>query len=327
MLLFFPALIIFVLVLVGITIPSYMFLISVIIILVLILTAITSPFWREDPNPFSPFHNNDRTQELADLSVERETLARSLQELDVELAQQRMEPDDHARLKATDEHRLLHVLDRLETLQKHIADDAKASEVVTTRKRRWIPATICGLVVLLSSLGTYLWVQVQALEKLTASQVQAPGGGGPNPLEMVARLEKRLSKNPNDLEGQIMAGRSYQVLNRYEEAQKAWNKVLELQPRNNEASYNLGVILIETRKFDDPEVFQTALEYFDKVLIDRPNEPGVNWYRGLALWYLKRPRETEDAWALAFKNLEPTSPDAKFVKEALAKLRAGEVPF
>ncbi|MGB0910055.1 MAG: tetratricopeptide repeat protein [Nitrospirales bacterium] len=305
-----------------------MLLIPVTIILILVLAAITSPFWRKDPNPFSPFHNNDQTQELADLSVERETLVRSLQELDVELAQTRMEPEDHARLKATDEHRLLQVLDRLESLEKDSADQATSAQPNSTGKRLWIPATLCAVVVILSSLGTYLWVQVQALEKLTAAQAQTPGGGnGPNPLEMVAKLEKRLSKNPDDLEGQIMAGRSYQVLNRFEEAQKAWTKVLELQPRNNEAAYNLGVILIESRKFDDPEMFNTALKYFDKVLIDRPNEPGVNWYRGLALWYLKRTRETEEAWALAFKNLDPASPDAQFVKDALEKLRAGKTPF
>ena len=304
-----------------------MLLIPVIIILILVIVAVTLPFWRKDPNPFSPFHDDDRHQELADLAVEREVLVRSLQELDVELAQKRMEPDDYARLKATDEHRLLQVLDRLERLQKDGAVQTIHAEAVPTRKRTWIPATICALIVFLSSVGTYLWIQVQALEKLTASQSQASGNGGPNPLEMVSRLEKRLQKNPDDLQGQIMIGRSYQVLNRYEEAQKAWTKVLELQPRNNEASYNLGVILIETRKFDDPEVFKTALGYFDQVLVDRPNEPGVNWYRGLTLWYLKRPRETEDAWALAFKNLNPASPDAKFVKDALTKLRAGEVPF
>ncbi len=304
-----------------------MLLIPVTIILILVLAAITLPFWRKDPNPFSPFHHNDRTQELADLSVERETLARSLHELEVELAQKRMEPVDHARLKATDEHRLLQVLDRLELLQKDALEQTTATQEPTIRKRKWIPATLCAIIVLLSSLGTYLWVQVQAMEELAGIQGQAPGATGPNPLEMVAKLEKRLSKNPDDLEGQIMAGRSYQVLNRYEEAQKAWTKVLELQPRNNEASYNLGVILIEIRKFDDPEAFRKALAYFDKVLIDRPNEPGVNWYKGMALWYLKRTRETEDAWALAFNNLDPTSPDAQFVKEALTKLRAGEAPF
>ena len=36
---------------------------------------------------------------------------------------------------------------------------------------------------------------------------------------------------------------------------KAYEKVLELEPRNHEAHYNLGVIMIEERKFDDPKLF------------------------------------------------------------------------
>ena len=63
------------------------------------------------------------------------------------------------------------------------------------------------------------------------------------------------------------------------------------------------------------------------VLIDLPNQPGINWYKGLALWYLKRYRETEEYWATAYKNLNPGNQDAEFVKQALAKLREWEAPF
>jgi len=47
----------------------------------------------------------------------------------------------------------------------------------------------------------------------------------------------------------------------------------------------------------------------------------------VALWYLKRYRETEEYWATAHTNLKPGSQDAEFVKQALAKLREGETPF
>ncbi len=82
-----------------------MLLIALAIILVLVLVALTLPFWRKDPDPVSPFHHDDRTEELADLGIEREVLVRSIQELDVELEQGRLESDDYARLKATDERR------------------------------------------------------------------------------------------------------------------------------------------------------------------------------------------------------------------------------
>lgn len=306
-----------------------MLLIPCLIILTLVILALTSPFWRKDPAPFAPFHDDDRNQELADLAVEREVLARSLQELDDELAQGRLDEEDYARLKATDERRLLAVLDRIEELGKQGGEASMPTdggESASTQQSIWFPVTVCSILVLFTSFGIYTFVQWQAMQKLMAAQTQM-AGGGPNPLEMVARLEARLKENPNDLEGQIMAGRSYQALERWEEAKKAWTKVLELDPGNHQAHYNLGVILIETRQFDDPEVFQQALNHFTTVWNDLPNQPGVNWYRGLALWYLNRHRETEEAWATAYKHLDPASPDAKFVKEALTKLRAGETPF
>ena len=189
----------------------------------------------------------------------------------------------------------------------------------------WVPAVASGLIVFLASLTIYGMVQWQAAQKLMA--VQRNMGGGPNPMEMVARLEKRLKENPDDLNGQIMAGRSYQALGRNAEAKKAWEKVLELDPKQHEARYNYGVLLIEMRKIDDPNIFTEALGHFDTVLADLPNEPAVNWYRGIALWYLNRRQETEEAWSVAAQNMKPGTQDLAFVKDALTKLRAGQQPF
>jgi cytochrome c-type biogenesis protein CcmH len=236
-----------------------------------------------------------------------------------------MDLADYERLKATDEHRLLQLLDRLETLkgmEQAVTDDL--SQAASGRKS-WVPAIASGTIVLVASIGIYSILQIQAAQKLMA--VEAQMGGGPNPMEMVAKLEARLKENPDDLQGQIMAGRSYQALGRTAEAQQAWEKVLELDPKQHEARYNYGVLLIDTRKIDDPELFKKALAHFDMVLADLPNQPAVNWYRGIALWYLDRKQETDAAWSLAAQNMEPGSQDLDFVKESLTKLRAGQEPF
>ena len=305
--------------------PILSFLFPLLVILAIVLFALTVPFWRKDPSPISFAQDDDRAQEQADLQVERETLARSLQELEMEVTQGRMERVDYERLKATDEQRLLQVLDRLEELKEMEASPAAELTDRRTRRGGWGRAIASGLVVLLASLGIYGLLQFQQGQRILEAQERM--GGGPNPLEMVAKLEARLKENPDDLQGQIMAGRSYQALDRLPEAKKAWEKVLELDPKQNEAHYNLGVAMIETRKFDDPELFKEALAHFDVVLKDLPNQPAVNWYRGLALWYLDRKQETDAAWTLASQNMEPGSKDAEFVKDALTKLRAGQVPF
>jgi len=304
------------------------FLIPLLIILGIVVFALTLPFWRKDPSPISFGLDDNQAQEYADLQVERGVLAQSLQELEMEHAQGRMERADYERLKATDEHRLLQLLDRLDILKDNDAkqnDGGSNAQETTVQRKGWVPAIASGLVVLLASVGIYSALQIQAAQKLMA--VEAQMGGGPNPMEMVAKLEARLKENPDDLQGQIMAGRSYQALGRAADAQKAWAKVLELDPKHHEAHYNYGVLLIDSRKIDDPELFQEALKHFDLVLADLPNQPAVNWYRGIALWYLDRKQETDAAWSLAAQNMEPGSQDLAFVKESLTKLRAGQAPF
>jgi len=301
-----------------------MLLVPYLIVLILVIFALTLPFWRKDPTSSFLNEQDTRNQELADLDIEREVLAQSIRELEVEHEQGRMLADDYLQLKATDEHRLLNVLDRVECLKAQSSDQSEPSPL--PRRRPWIPITLCTVFVIVASFGVYTFVQWQAIQKLAA--VQGLGGNGqPNPLEMVAKLEKRLKDHPDDLQGQIMAGRSYQALARYNKAKQAWNKVLELDAGNQEAKFNLGIILVETRKFDDPEIFRQALGYFDDILVDQPNQPGVNWYRGVVLWHLKRNREAEQAWAVTVKNLKPGSEDRKFVKAALTKLKAGARPF
>ena len=294
-------------------------------ILIGVIAGISAPFWRKDPTtPELISHEAEEDQERADLSVEREVLLQSLQELEVELAQGRLEPEDYERLKATDEQRLLGVMDRLEALAA--ARPSSSSEQPDQPRSAWGPAIAVSLVVVILSVGTYGFLQWRTINRLVDIQTERTGQM-PDPRQMVARLEARLKENPDDVQGQMMAGRSYMVLERMDDAKNAYEKVLELDPRNHEAHYNLGVIMIEQRKFDDPKIFEAALKHFDRVLVDRPNEPGVNWYKGLALWYLKRYRETEEFWATAYKNLDPGSQDADFVKQALAKLRSGETPF
>lgn len=301
------------------------FIIPFVVILGIVLFSLTLPFWRRDPSPVSFGLDDDRAQELADLQVERETVIRSLQELEMELSQGRMDKADYERLKATDERRLLQLLDQLDTFKDTDQHQPNDQKKVASKRKSWVPAIASGVVVLLASIGIYGALQFKAAQKLMA--VEAQMGGGPNPMEMVAKLEKRLKDNPDDLQGQIMAGRSYMALNRMPEARKAWEKVLELDPKQHEAHFNLGVIQIETRQIDDPEIFKQALAHFDIVLADLPNQPAVNWYRGLALWYLNRRQETDAAWTLAAQNMEPGTKDIEFVKEALVKLRAGQEPF
>ncbi len=305
---------------------SPIFLAICLMILIGVIAAVASPFRRTDRATFNLMGRDaEDNQERADLFIERDVLRQSLRELDIELAQGRLEQDDYERLQATDERQLLSVLNRLNALAAPVTQPL-FPERMPHSGTAWGSAIATSLIVAVLSMGIYGFLQWRTINRLVNVQA-GMSAQTPDPGAMVARLEARLKENPDDVEGQMMAGRSYMAMSRIDEAKQAYGKVLALAPRNHEAHYNLGVIMIEQRQFDDPNIFRAALKHFDAVLVDLPNQPGVNWYKGLALWYLKRYRETEEYWATAHKNLKPGSPDAAFVKQALAKLRKGETPI
>jgi len=173
-----------------------------------------------------------------------------------------------------------------------------------------------------------LYLQLFTVQQARATAVrQQLGQGMPDPKQMVARLEARLRDNPNDLEGQIMAGRSYMALERSGDALRAWTKVIELDPKNPEAHFNIGVILLTTRKTDDPKLFEEAMAHLDIAYVKLPQEPALLWYRGIVFVHQKRYSDADAAWTAAYQNLQPGSEDSKFVRQALGQLRSGKPPL
>jgi len=309
-----------------------MFLVVASMILTGVVIFLSFPFWWK-PSSGTPMGlEASLDQERIDLEIEKQILLSSLSELDLDLAQGRLLLADYQRLKTIDENRLVRIFDKLDPLLKE-GPRPPFLKPAPARQRsgmmKWAGSVVVSLLVAGSASILYSYINgkigLEAQRVAMERQAQGPTGGQemPNPLEMVARLEQRLRANPNDLEGQIMAGRSYMALQRLEEAQKAWSIVLEMDPGNHEAHYYLGLILLNTTRGDDPRIFEEALNHFETALVKVPREPAVLWNKGVALVHLKRFSEADESWTTAFQNLPPGSEDAEFVKKQLQSLRAG----
>ncbi|MFQ5949322.1 MAG: tetratricopeptide repeat protein, partial [Nitrospiria bacterium] len=280
-----------------------MFPVVITFMLLAVIVSLAYPFFRRSGTPLIVGKEAARDEEEVNLEIERQTLLGALSELEVDYAQGKVSPADYDRLKLGQEHRLVTVLDRLDAMTKAGPKRARRREgrsVASTVS--WSLIVIVGLVVAGGSTGIYKLVHW----KFERNAVAAGGGeiAAPppiNPAEMVARLEKRLKENPNDLQGQIMAGRSYMALERWEDAKTAWRKVLELDPRNSTAHYRLGEILIRTITPGDSAVAEEALAHFDKALIVVPQDASVLWARGIVLIQLGRIAEADEAWTEAFQ--------------------------
>lgn len=303
------------------------------IILVTVLITLAYPLWKRDSDAIPMGPEAEKEQERIDLEIEKQTLLNSLGDLDLDLAQGRLTHPDYERLKRVDEIRLGRVLDKRDALLK----EGRAAESKSSKPRfqpktvQWLGTAAMVVLVLGAATGIYSYIHGKIgleAQRIAAERGAVPSAQGmPNPVEMVARLEKRLKENPNDLEGQIMAGRSYMTLQRLEDAQQAWGKVVELDYGNFEAHFNLGYILLQTTPRDDQKALEEALQHFETALVKVPREPVVLWYKGVVLVHLKQYSAADESWTAAYQNLAPGTQDTEFVKKALQDLRAGQPPL
>ena len=271
-------------------------------------------------------------EEWINLGIERESLLGTLADLEVDHSQGKFRPEEYLRLKRLAEQRLLQVLEQLG--QKKRAGESRVSgESVQAASGRFRLAgsLLLALLILSGTAGFYQLVygKIARSQMASGEEANGPPAAGPpvNPVEMVARLEKRLKENPNDLEGQMMAGRSYVTLQRWDDAKRAWKKAVELDGRNEIAQFNYADVLLRTAGPDDRKVYQEALAHLDLALMKVPREPVVLWTKGVALLHLGRNQETDQVWTEAYQYLPPGSKDADFVKQALQNLRSGKVPL
>ncbi|MBI1818794.1 MAG: tetratricopeptide repeat protein [Nitrospirae bacterium] len=297
----------------------------------LVLFFLLFPVWNRRQTHFITGNDASLDADQTTLHIEKQSLLASLSDLELDYAQEKFSAIDYGRLKRSYEQRLVKILNDLESIEKAAAARLKEPAPPSGSLFRWngTLSLLLGIAVLSGTAGVYSMVYGK-IDRSRQVSVEE-GGGGPamppvNPAEMVARLEKRLKENPNDLEGQMMAGRSYMTMERWEDARKAWSKVLELDEANEIAQFNLADVILRTAPPGNKTAYEEALIHLEAALIKVPREPVVLWEKGLALVHLGRTQEADQAWTAAFQNLPAGSKDADFVKQALQNLRSGKTP-
>jgi len=129
----------------------------------------------------------------------------------------------------------------------------------------------------------------------------APDASGPDVAAMVAKLEKRLRDEPNDLTGWLMLGRSYLALNRLDEAIVAYGHAHQLDANNAEAAMGLG----EAMSLRAGGVITPAAgELFEQAITLAPSNPKALLYGGFAAAVRGDKERARSRWE-ALKALEP----------------------
>jgi cytochrome c-type biogenesis protein CcmH len=107
-----------------------------------------------------------------------------------------------------------------------------------------------------------------------------PSGAGTTPPvdDMVVALKDRLEDNPDDVNGWVLLGRSYQSMNQYDEAIAAFEKAIALeQGKNAETLVGLGIALLEQQR---GEASDRSTRLFENALALDPNNSNALFYAG-----------------------------------------------
>ena len=111
-------------------------------------------------------------------------------------------------------------------------------------------------------------------------QPGVPSGAGAtiDSSEVVDSLAERLKDNPDDVDGWILLGRSYQSMQQFGEAIAAYEKALELeQGQNARTMVSLGIALMESQGGQQSD---RSIRLFENALTLKPNDPNALFYAG-----------------------------------------------
>lgn len=100
--------------------------------------------------------------------------------------------------------------------------------------------------------------------------------------EMVARLERRLKSNPEDVQGWRMLGRSYSVLQNFEAARDAYGEAYQREPGNPAVILDYAEAVARVNGND---VLGRPAELIDEALQREPSNPRAMILKGVVLFH------------------------------------------
>ena len=225
-----------------------------------------------------------------DLTVYRD----QLRELESDRARGLVSQEQEAAARTEIERRMLRAARARDAAQETEAPDARARGPRAWRRRA--AAIGLGLCIPALAAGVYASLGTPGLPGRPFAEVERPAeepAAAAALREPVERLEARLQGDPDNLEGWLLLGRSYVVLQRYPEAVDALRQAAALSGGDPEVLAILGEAQVWA---NDGVVVPEAAAAFRQVLDARPEDPAARFYLALAQAQAGALQEAYEMW-------------------------------
>lgn len=159
--------------------------------------------------------------------------------------------------------------------------------------------------------------------QLGSPRVESGAGESPDIAQMVTSLVERLQRQPDDVDGWKMLGRSYMTLGNYSGAADAYERAVQLESAQNaQTLVSFGVALIEG---NGRQVTPEAVSAFENALALEPNQPEALFWGGIGAFQSGNPELASDRWELLLGTNPPD--DVRIIlQERIATWRGEPMP-
>ncbi|MEE8388683.1 MAG: tetratricopeptide repeat protein [Acidiferrobacterales bacterium] len=212
---------------------------------------------------------------------------------------------------------VLSELDRLSA-----ASGGKPEEAVSSQHQRlwWLGTGVLLLPLTVALFAIHSWDTFRSLYApapvISAGASSGAGGIPPFVMQMVARLEKRLQKSPDDPQGWSRLGRAYTVLRRLEEAKGAYERSYKLAPGNADIVSAYAGFLYQ---LNPRQTRGEVRDIYSRLRQLQPDHPGVMWFFGLVAYEEGRFAGALKQWQRLHQFLPPDSDARRSVDKAIAQ--------
>ena len=249
----------------------------------------------------------------------REIFAQRQLELEREVGEGTIAPEDHARMLAE--------------LQRAFLADMQAlpeQRSVTATSLRWLPVVLALLVpatalLIYRTQGAAPDLALPALmQKIGTATDEATQTAGLN--ELAAALEQRLQRQPDDLQNGYMLGTLYLGIDRYTDAIAVFAKMVDAMEPSPDKATVLGQLAQARYLAAEQTITPEVQQAMDAALALNPNEQAVMSLYAIDAFLKEDFASALNYWRRQLSDLTPGSQDAEQLRQRIALVEANLPP-